>query len=334
MTDTAAPRIGIVGPGAVGGLVAARLAAAHPDAGGRVVALARGAALDAIRARGLHLDEGDAVPRHVRLDASDDPAALGPQDVLFLCTKAGALPVLAPRLAPMIHPGTVLVPMLNGVPWWFFAGYGGALDGRRLESVDPGGAVTNHLPPRQVVGAVVHLAATAPAPGEVQRTAGNRLILGAVTPDGPSPDPIQALLARAGFDAEVAPDIRREVWYKLWGNLSFNPISALTRATADRIGADPEVRILCRRMMEEAAAVSARFGLTIEASADDRLAVAAALGPFRTSMLQDAEAGRPLEFGALLGAVVEIAAAVGEDVPFTRAGFGLARLLSEGMERT
>ena len=169
-----------------------------------------------------------------------------------------------------------------------------------------------------------------PAPGAVWRAAGNRLILGAVAPGGPSPEPLRDLLARAGFEAEVAPDIRREVWYKLWGNLSFNPVSALSRATADRIAGDAEVRTLCRRMMEEAAAVSARFGLRIESSVEDRLAVAARLGRFRTSMLQDAEAGRPLEIGALLGAVVEIAGAVGEDVPFTRAVFGLARLLSAG----
>lgn len=327
MTETS-PRLCVVGPGSIGGLVTGRLALAMP---GHVSALARGATLAALRTRGIRLDEGDGATRDVPVAASDDPAALGPQDMIFLCTKAGALPGLATRLAPMLHSGTVIVPMLNGVPWWFFAGYGGALNGRRLEAVDPGGLVSAHLPPRQVVGAVVHLAASSPEPGVVTRTAGNRLILGAVTTDGPSPEPVRDILARAGFAAEVAPDIRREVWYKLWGNLSFNPVSALSRATADRIGADPEVRLLCRRMMEEAAAVSARFGLRIESSVDDRLAVAARLGRFKTSMLQDAEAGRPLEVGGLLGAVVEIAEAVGEDVPFTRAVFGLARLLSEGM---
>ena len=222
--------------------------------------------------------------------------------------------------------------MLNGVPWWFFAGTGGPMAGRRLEAVDPGGMVSAHLPPKQVVGAVVHLSASSPVPGAVRRAAGNRLILGRVTAGGPDPAPVRDLLIRAGFEVEVAPEIRREVWYKLWGNLSMNPISALTRATVDRIAGDAEARALCGHMMREAAAVSARFGLRIDASVEDRLAVTGKLGAFKTSMLQDAEAGRPLEIGALLGAVVEIAAALGEEVPFTRAVFGLARLLSEGFE--
>jgi 2-dehydropantoate 2-reductase len=317
------PKVCVVGLGAIGGLVAARLARVAD-----VRAVARGATLQAVWENGLTLLQDDREIR-VRVPVTDDPSTLGIQDIIFLCVKGQALPALAPTLAPLVGPGSIIVPLLNGVPWWFFAGYGGPACDLRLNSIDPGGLVSANLPPSQTVGAVVHLTATTPVPGVALLGAGNRLIIGA-TRDGGGEDArrVQQMLSLADFEVELSEDIRRELWYKLWGNLSFNPISALTRATADRIAGDPYVRTLCANLMAEAAAVSARFGLIIHASAEDRISVAGELGRFKTSMLQDLEGGRPLEFEPLIGAVIEIAEKLEVEVPFAKAVYGLIRLLA------
>jgi 2-dehydropantoate 2-reductase len=320
----------IVGAGAVGGLVAARLTRA---AACQVSVLARPATAEALRSTGIRVEGPGRDVWRVRPDVYDDAGRMPPQDVVFLCTKGHSAPEAARAVAPAVRGHTVIVPLINGIPWWFFAGRPGPLEDAVLESVDPGGLVTRLLPPSQVVGAVVHLSSTSPAPGHVRPGAGNHILLGA--PDGREAPaaPLIELLAAAGFDAELASDIRREVWYKLWGNASFNPVSALTRSTADRIAADPEVRALCAAMMGEVARVSERFGLAIPASAHDRIEVAGRLGAFKTSMLQDLEAGRTLEIEPLLGALIEVAERLRVETPFLRAVYGLVRLLDANLTR-
>jgi 2-dehydropantoate 2-reductase len=278
--------------------------------------LARGATLTALRERGWSLD-GVARP----VTASDDPTDLGEQDVVILTVKAHALPGLAPALKPLLGPDTVVVPALNGVPWWFFPD-------RALRSVDPDGTIAATIDRSRVIGCVVHLSAAVTAPGEAALAAGNGLILG--EPDGGASarlDAVAELLS--GFDVTLSADVRRDVWYKLWGNMTVNPISALTGATADRILDDPLVNGFAHAVMREAAAIGARIGCPIEQSPVDRNAVTRRLGAFKTSMLQDAEAGRPLEIDAMLTAVREIAGALDVPTPSLDALLGLTRLAAE-----
>jgi 2-dehydropantoate 2-reductase len=299
-------RVCVVGAGAVGAVFGARIA-------GPLSVLARGATLAALRERGWSLN-GSARP----VTAADDPAALGEQDVVILTVKAPALPALAPALAPLLGPHTVVVPALNGVPWWFFAD-------RTLSSVDPGGVVGAALDRSRVIGCVVHLSAAVTAPGEAVLGAGNGLILG--EPDGGQSERLAAVgRLLDGFDVTLSADVRRDVWYKLWGNMTVNPISALTGATADRILDDPLVDGFAQAVMREAAAVGARIGCPVDQSPAERNAVTRRLGAFKTSMLQDAEAGRPLELDAMLTAVREIAQAVDVPTPSLDALLGLARL--------
>jgi 2-dehydropantoate 2-reductase len=302
-------RVCVVGAGAVGAVFGARIT-------GPLSVLARGATLEALRRADWVLN-GQARP----VTASDDPAALGEQDVVILTVKAHALPTLAPALAPLLGPDTVVVPALNGVPWWFFAD-------RRIESVDPGGVVSAALDRARVVGCVVHLSAAVTAPGTAVLMAGNGLIIG--EPHGGTSDRVTALAdLLGGFDVTVSHDVRRDVWYKLWGNMTVNPISALTGATADRILDDPLVNGFAQRVMLEAAAIGARIGCPIEQSPSDRNAVTRRLGAFRTSMLQDAEAGRPIELDAMLTAVREIALAEQIPTPALDALLGLTRLAAQ-----
>ena len=313
-------RIGVVGLGAVGGLLAVRLA----GAGHRVSALARGATLAAVRAHGLVLEAGGT--RSVAaVDASGDAATLGPQELLLIAVKAPALATLAGSLAPLIDARTVIVPAMNGVPWWFTAATGAA----PLASVDPDGRLAALLPVEQVLGCVVHLTCASPEPGVVKHGFGDRLVVG--EPRGGASEranAVCAVLAEAGFSAEPSADIRREVWYKLWGNMTMNPVPALTGAASDAILDDPLVRDFMLRTMAEAQAIGARIGCPIAQSGDERLALARQLGSFRTSMLQDALAGRPLELDALVTAVHEIGARVGVATPNIDALLGLTRLMA------
>ncbi|MDQ7908669.1 2-dehydropantoate 2-reductase [Phytohabitans sp. ZYX-F-186] len=312
----------VVGAGAVGGLVGARLAAS----GHTTTALARGRTLDALRAHGWRLrTAGGEIGGPVT--ASDDPAALGPQDVVLLAVKAHALPGLAPTLGPLIGPETTVVPAINGVPWWFFDGIGGEFEGLRLRAVDPDGAVAAAIPTARVVGCVVHLSASVEEPGVSRHYAGDGLILG--EPAGGSTSRLETLAAvvgKAGFDVTVSPRIQQDIWYKLWGNMTMNPISALTGATADLILDDELVDGFVRAVMGEAAAVGERIGCPIAQSAEDRNQVTRRLGAFKTSMLQDAEAGRPLELDAMVTVVREIAQATGTPAPHMDALLGLTRL--------
>lgn len=321
-------KIAIVGLGAIGGLFAGWLGTRLPRGEVQLAALARGATLAAVRSDGLRLQtaEGEAA---VPLRVAADPAELGPQDLVFLAVKGPALVTVAPAVRSLCGPGTRVLSAMNGVPWWFFDGLPGPYGGLRLESVDPGGAVHRAIDAARVIGCVVHLSATAPAPGVVRHGNGNGLVLGsAVGTDDATVDGVAALLARAGFAVTRSERIQREVWFKLWGNMTMNPVSALTGATCDRILDDPLVRGFVSAVMREARALGAAFGIPIEQEPEQRHAVTRKLGAFKTSMLQDLEAGRPLELDALVGAVREIGQKLGIATPNVDALFGLARLLA------
>jgi 2-dehydropantoate 2-reductase len=325
-------KVTVVGLGAVGGFIAARLA----HAGTPVSALARGATLAAVRTHGLRLVL-DGRTSSVRIDASDDARSLGVHDLVIVALKGPALIEAAPVLAPLIGPRTIVLPAMNGVPWWFLQtgmlpSADSALQARLqqpLESVDPGGRIAEVLPLGHVLGCVVHFTCSTPEPGVVQHGFGQRLIVG--EPSGGLSERTRAvceLLSAAGFTAEPSADIRRDAWYKLWGNLTTNPISALTGATTDRILDDPLVRDFMLRAMAEAAAIGERIGCPIEQSGEERMVVTRQLGAFRTSMLQDAAAGRPLEIDAIVTAVHEIGARVGVPTPAIGALLGLTRLMA------
>ncbi|MBN3725694.1 2-dehydropantoate 2-reductase [Burkholderia sp. Ac-20379] len=315
-------RAAIVGPGAIGGLLAAALS----QAGWAVSALARGQTLAALRAGGLTVVDDLGVTSRTPLAASDDPHALGVQDYVVIALKAQALPALAAQLAPLVGPHTTIVAAMNGLPWWFLHGIGGALDGRSLDSVDPGGAIAAALPPARSIGCVVHLSSATEAPGVVRRVAGNRLIVGAPGAAlAPQAEAFAAALAAGGFEADTTADIRTQIWAKLWGNMNMNPLSALTGSTTSALLDDPDTHALALRMMDEAAAVGERLGLSTGMSSVERTAVTRRLGAFRTSMLQDFEAGRPLEIAPILGVFPELGRALGVPTPFCDAVLGLLR---------
>lgn len=309
--------IGVIGAGAIGGWVAARLALA----GNRVSLLARGATAEAL-IDGITIVERGA-EQIARPMITTDAAKLGVQDVLVIAVKAPAMAEAAESVRAMIGRDTLIVPMMNGVPWWF-------VDGAPLDSVDPGARIAAVLPMTQVLGCVVHAACRRSSPTRIEVAMLDRLLVG--EPGGGISDRATAfatMLAEAGLAGEAIPDIRRAIWYKLWGNMTANPISALTLATADRILASRDTRAFMLACMAEAAAIGAAIGCPISESGDDRLAVTATLGAFKTSMLQDVEAGRAIELDALLGAPLEIAARVGVPAPNLAALHGLARLMGE-----
>jgi 2-dehydropantoate 2-reductase len=297
-------KIAVVGAGAIGGFLGARLALA----GQEVTFIARNRNLEAIRANGFRLIEEDGREQVApTVKAVQRMAEAGPQDAVLLTVKAHQVRDLLPELRDLFGPETSLVTMINGVPWWYFHKLGGEYDGRQLTSVDPDGALARHIEPERVIGSVVYPAAELVEPGLVRVIEGNRFTLG--EPDGSRSPRVEALsqaLMAAGFKAPVARDIRAEIWVKLWGNLSFNPISALTHATLEDICRYPPTRELAGRMMAEAQAVGERLGVQFKISLDKRIAGAEAVGAHKTSMLQDIEAGRALELEALVGAVIEL----------------------------
>jgi 2-dehydropantoate 2-reductase len=305
-------RIGIFGAGAIGGLLAARLAHA---AAAEVTVVARGAHLAAMQADGLRLiSGGESILTHPRCVA--DAAEAGVQDYVFVTLKAHALSAAAPAIARMMGPGSALVTAVNGVPYWYFHGLDGPWRDRRVASVDPGGVVWATLPPAQAIGCVVYPAAEVIAPGVVEHTYGDRFTLG--EPDGSRSARVERLagaLQAAGFKAPVRPRIRDEIWVKLWGNMAFNPLSALTCATLDRLTGRPDLRAVARAMMLEGQAVAEALGVRFAIDVDRRIAGAAEVGAHRTSMLQDLERGRPMEIDALLGAVVELGQLAGVATP-------------------
>ncbi len=315
-------KVAIVGLGAVGGLIAARLA----RAGHEVCALARGATLARVRESGLRVDAPSG-SFTTPLTVSDDARALGPQELVVVTLKAPALEGAADSIAALMSPTTTLLPAMNGVPWWFLPA---ALPYETpLESVDPGGRLLARLPLERVLGCVVHLACSTPEPGVVHHGFGERLIVG--EPLGGHSDRVSAVcavLASAGFKAEPSADVRQDTWYKLWGNMTMNPVSALTGATTDVILADPLVHAFMLRGMAEAAAVGARIGCAINQSGEERTKLARELGAFRTSMLQDVDAGRAIELDAIVASVHEIGQRLGLDTPNIAALLGLTRLMA------
>lgn len=322
-------RICIVGLGAVGGFIGARLAAS----GARVSAIARGRTLEAVARDGLRLLEataasGDpAAASTVPLRVAEDPAQLGPQDLVVVSVKTTGLGDVARRIAPLLGRDTVVLSAMNGVPWWFFHGLDAALAAREWTAIDPGRAIAAAIPVDHVLGCVVHLACSAPAPGVVQHVQGRRLIVG--EPAGGDSERcrrVAALLAGAGFEVEVSQRIQQDIWFKLWGNMTVNPVSAITGATADRILDDPLVRAFISSVMVEAAAIGERIGLPIPITPEQRHQVTRQLGAFKTSMLQDVEAGRPVELDALVTIVAEIGRALGVATPNVDALLGLSRL--------
>jgi len=321
-------KICIVGAGAIGGWFAAHLG--HRAASDvQLSALARGATLAALREHGLRMDSnGERIT--VPITASDRPEALGPQDLIVVAVKSPALAAVAPAVKAMLAPHTKVLVAMNGVPWWFFDGLGGPCDGLQLESVDPGGVVAAAIPSQQVIGCVVHAACAVPEPGLVKHVMGMGLIIGA--PEGGRPEHVEqlaALLTRAGFNATVSERIQKDIWFKLWGNMTMNPISALTGATCDRILDDELVRGFVSAVMLEAAAIGAHIGCPVDQTPEQRHDMTRKLGAFKTSMLQDAEAGRPLELAALVASVREIGQHIGLATPFTDAMLGLTRLMAQ-----
>lgn len=315
-------KVCIVGAGAIGGFIGTKLAAAG---NARVSAVARGATLDALRTHGWRMKTAQGLvqaPAH----ATERPADLGPQDLVVIAVKAPALAQAAREIAPLVKPGTIVLPAINGVPWWFCERLAD-FSGDPLRSVDPGGAISAAIPFGQVLGCVVHASTSTPEPGVVLHKMGQGLIVG--EPCGGRSARVQAvvdLLSHAGFEATHSADVRQDIWYKLWGNMTMNPVSALTGATIDRVLGDPLVRGFCSAAMQEAAAIGERIGCPIDQSAEDRHAVTAQLGAFKTSMLQDAEAGRAIELDAIVTAVWEIGQRLGVATPSIDALLGLTRL--------
>ena len=320
-------KICIYGAGAIGGWLGARLAAQ----GGAVSAVARGATLTALRTHGLRLREagadGAVAERAFAVQASDSPFDLGPQDLVIVAVKAPAMAEVARAIAPLLGPDTAVLTAMNGVPWWFLQGFGGPLAGTRLESVDPGGAIAQAIDARRVIGGVVHASCSVDEPGVIRRHFGNGLIVGEPAGgDTPRLAALADLLRAAGFDTTVSAQIQKDVWYKLWGNMTINPISAFTGATADRILDDDLARGFVSAVMLEAREIGARIGVPIEQTPEDRHAVTRKLGAFKPSMLQDVEAGRSVELDALVASVRELGQLTGVATPFTDALLGLARL--------
>lgn len=312
-------KVCIYGAGAIGGMLGYHLAAS----GAEVTLIARGPHLKAMQEKGLTYISGDAEST-VSVRAVQDPAAAGHQDYVILTLKAPGVAGIAEAMAPLLGPETCVVTAQNGIPWWYFHKHGGPFDGHRLETVDPGGRLWRLIPPERCLGCVVYPSAEIEAPGRVRHGYGNRFMLG--EPDGsasPRAKALSQLLTRSGLKAPVRPKIRDDIWVKLWGNLSFNPVSALTGGTLEQLATDPGTRGVIAGMMAEAEAVATALGVAFGVDIDTRIGWAADLGAHKTSMLQDLELKRPMEIDALLGVVVELGRLTGLATPLCAAVLGL-----------
>jgi 2-dehydropantoate 2-reductase len=320
-------KVAIVGAGAIGGWMGVHLA----RAGAQVSVLARGDTLQALQKNGLQMHQGSELLT-VPVVASQDAAALGVQDLVVISVKAPALASVAAQVGPLIGPHTVVLTAMNGVPWWFLQGFGGPVEGRSLSSVDPSGAIAQALPAAHIIGCVVHASCSVDAPGVIRHHFGDGLIVG--EPSGQPTARVQALhalLQQAGFNATLSPQIQKDIWYKLWGNMTVNPVSAITGATTDRILDDELVRGFISNVMLEAKTIGERIGIPIAQAPEDRHAVTRKLGAFKTSMLQDVLAGKPVELDALVSAVRELGQLTQVATPFTDALLGLSRLHARGL---
>ncbi len=317
-------KIAVVGAGAIGAYVGAALHRGGAD----VHLVARGAHLDAMRRDGVQVrsDRGDFTARP---PVTDDPAAIGPVDVIFLGLKAYSYAGAGPLLRPLLHERTAVVGAQNGIPWWYFHGFGGPLEGTRIEAVDPGGAVSAVIPPRRAIGCVVYCSTEIERPGVIRHLEGTRFSIG--EPDGSVSARCRQFsdaMVAGGLKCPVEPELRKDIWLKLMGNVAFNPISALTRATMGQIARDAGTRELVKTMMTETLSIARAHGCAPEISIDRRLAGAQRAGEHKTSMLADLEAGKPLELDAIMAAPIELAALAGLAVPALSAVYALARLAS------
>ena len=320
-------KIAVVGAGAIGGYLGAKLA----RSGEEVTFIARNRNLAAINARGFRLILEDGTEEHApTAKAVQHMADAGPQDAVLLTLKAHQVKDVLPGLRELFGPQTLVVTMINGIPWWYFHKLGGDYEGRRLDSVDPGGVIDQHIERERIIGSVVYPASELIEPGLVKVIEGNRFTLGEL--DGQRSERIEALsqaMMRAGFKAPVSRDIRSELWIKLWGNLSFNPISALTHATLEQICRFGPTRALAAAMMREAQTVAEKLGVRFKISLEQRIAGAEAVGAHKTSMLQDVEHGRALELEALVGSVVELGRITGTPTPTIEAVYAATSLLGQ-----
>jgi 2-dehydropantoate 2-reductase len=317
----------IAGAGAIGAYVGARLAQAGFD----VTLFARGPHLRAMQQNGVQVksSEGDFVARPSIAAALEE---VGPVDVVFLGVKAHGLPQLAPHLKPVMGPDTIVVSTQNGIPWWYFQGFGGEWEGLRLERIDPGGVISSAIEARRVVGSIVYFSTEVTSPGVIQHIEGNRITLG--EPDGSRSDRVRRIaeaLIASGLRCPISARLRHEIWVKVLGNASLNPVSALTRATIVRMVRDPGVCSVIRNIMQEVEAVSRKLGMELPVSIDQRIAGAEKVGEHKTSMLQDLEAGRPIELEALVGAVVELGERVGLPMSCTRTVYNCTKLLAQSV---
>ena len=318
-------RFVIAGAGAIGGYIGARLAKAGAD----VVLFARGPHLRAMEERGLRVVSADG-DFEVRPAVAGDLSTIGTADVVFLGVKAHGLTALAPGLRQLYGPNTVVVSTQNGIPWWYFHGHGGELDGLPLEHVDPGGVIAASIEPERVVGSLAYFATDIAEPGVIHHTEGNKMSLG--EPNGTRTERTKALadaLIAAGLRCPVTTRFRHEIWVKLLGNVAFNPISALTGGTLEQLVRHAETAALVREIMTETEAVARKLGIELSISIDQRMAGAEKVGAHKTSMLQDYEAGRPMELEAVVGAVIELGDRLGVPVPATRAMYACARFLDD-----
>ena len=327
MSEVQFNKVAIVGAGAIGGWMGVHLA----RAGAQLSVLARGDTLTALQRNGLQLHQGGEL-HHMPVKASNDAAELGVQDLVVISVKAPALASVAQQIGPLIGQDTVVLTAMNGVPWWFLQGFGGPVQGQSLGTVDPQGTIARAIPAQHVIGGVVHASCSVDAPGVIRHHFGDGLIVG--EPSGantPRVQALHALLQKAGFNATLSPQIQKDIWFKLWGNMTVNPISALTGATSDRLLDDALVRGFMSRVMLEARAIGECIGIPIAQEPEDRHAITRKLGTFKTSMLQDVEAGKPVELDALVSAVRELGQMTGVATPFTDALLGLSRLHARGL---
>lgn len=320
-------KVCIYGAGAIGGWIGVKLA----QAGCSVSVVARGATLAALQQHGLRLQTGDNVTS-AEVQASADPAAFGVQDLVVIAVKAPAMAAVAQAIAPLLGPDTIVLTAMNGVPWWFFEGFGAQYAGTRLKAVDPDGAIAAAIAAHHIIGCVVHASCSLHSPGFVKNHFGNKLIIG--EPSGEQTARVQALavlLGKAGHEVALSEQIQKDSWYKLWGNMTVNPISAFTGATTDLILGDELVRNFISSVMLEAKEIGARIGIPINQQPEDRHAVTLKLGAFKTSMLQDVEARKPVELDALVTVVKELGELTQVPTPFTDALLGLSRLHARGL---
>ena len=320
-------KVCLYGAGAIGGLMGVRLA----NAGAEVSVVEVGAPLEAIKANGLKVISGGQT-FSAPVKASSEPAELGPQDLIIVAVKGPTLKFVAQKIGALIGPNTVIMTAMNGVPWWFFEGFGGSLAGTQLKTIDPDGSIGKGVPANRVIGCVINLSCALAEIGVVQHVGGNKLTIG--EPNNTVSDRVKNLgetLTKAGFDVTVTPSIQSDIWFKLFGNMTHNPISAITGATTDRIINDPLTADFCCKIMTEAGEIGKKIGCIVTETPQQRNAHTLELGAFKTSMLQDVEAKKALEIDGLVSSVREIGQLVGVPTPYTDVLLGLVRVKGQVM---